>query len=344
MYKRQSVACDDVNFNILSIGVTPTPSPSQNCSGKSVSFSLSGYTTQPTPTPSNTPTVTITRTVDVAGSATYVILDETFSCTSAKVLIDCSTGNEVYICGSLSLSGTPATIGTVLLVDLDDNTRRCVIYDRDDSNISSNVSVNAVLGLYNDCAFCNVVPSPTPTTTQTPTPTTTITASATPIQTLTQTPTQTNTPTASITPSLSATFGTTPPVTPTSTQTPTQTNTPTPSITASNTPTQSMTPTPSVTPNYVYVYESCSPISVGSLLNTQIIQTEQVSFTNVDGIIFKDNSGNCWTYQGRFNSEYIAPKTVIPVTYQGNYFIEVSSIVYPTCQDCATVIQVISCI
>jgi len=76
---------------------------------------------------------------------------------------------------------------------------------------------------------------------------------------------------------------------------------------------------------------------VSSLSNTQIIQTERVSFTNVAGIIFKDNSGNCWTYQGRFESDYIAPQTVISVTYQGNYFIGVSSIVYQTCQDCITV-------
>jgi len=307
------VGCNDVNFDILSIGVTPTPSPSQNCSGRAVSFSLSGYTVQPTPTPSNTPTVTITRTVDVAGAATYVILDETFSCVSVKVLVDCSTGDEIYVTSSLILDGTPATIGTILLVDLDDGTRRCVTYVRDDSNISSNTIVDVVLELYNDCAFCNVVPTPTPTTTQTPTPTTTLTS--------TQTPT--TTPTPSITPSLSATIGTTPPVTPTPTRTQTPTNTQTPS----------MTPT---SPTFVYVYQSCSPVSVSSLLNTQIIQTEKVSFTDTAGVIFKDNSGYCWTYQGVFDSDYIAPSTVKSVTYQGNYFVGVSTQVYNTCTDCET--------
>ena len=317
-----TVPCDDVNFDLLTIGVTPTPTPSKNCSGKSVVFSLSGFTTQPTPTPSNTPTVTLTRTVNVANSISYVILDETFSCTSAKVLIDCSTGDEVYVCGTLALSGTPATIGTVLLVDLDDDTRRCVIYDRDDSNISSNVNVNEVIALYNECGFCNVVPTPTPTVTQSPTATNTSTP--------TQTPTNTATPT--LTPSPTATVGTTPPPTPTQTTT----------MTPTNSPTHTMTPTPSVTPNYVYVYESCSPISYGSPLNSQIIQNERVSFTNVEGTIFKDSIGNCWNYQGRFGADYIAPPTVNAVSYEGNYFSGGPTTVYPTCEDCQ-IIPVIAC-
>ena len=317
-----TVPCDDVNFDLLTIGVTPTPTPSKNCSGKSVVFSLSGFTTQPTPTPSNTPTVTLTRTVNVANSISYVILDETFSCTSAKVLIDCSNGDEVYVCGTLALSGTPATIGTVLLVDLDDDTRRCVIYDRDDSNISSNVNVNEVIALYNECGFCNVVPTPTPTVTQSPTATNTSTP--------TQTPTNTATPT--LTPSPTSTNGTTPPPTPTQTTT----------MTPTNSPTHTITPTPSVTPNYVYVYESCSPISYGSPLNTQVIQNERVSFTNVQGTIFKDSVGNCWNYQGRFDSDYIAPPTVNAVSYEGNYFSGGPTTVYPTCQDCQ-IIPVVAC-
>jgi hypothetical protein len=317
-----SVACDDVSFDLSSFGLTPTPTPSKNCSGKSVVFSLSGFTTPITPTPSNTPTVTLTRTVDVAGSVSYVILDETFSCTSAKVLIDCSSGDEVYVCGALALSGTPATIGTVLLVDLDDNTRRCVIYDRDDSNISSNVNVNEVIALYNECGFCNVVPTPTPTVTQSPT----VTNTSTP----TQTPTNTATPT--LTPSVSSTVGTTPP--------PTQTATTT--MTPTNSATHTMTPTPSVTPNYVYVYESCSPISYSSPLNTQVIQNERVSFTNVQGTIFKDSVGNCWNYQGRFDADYIAPPTVNAVSYEGNYFSGGPTTVYPTCEDCQ-IIPVIAC-
>ena len=295
-----SVACDDVNFDFSSFGLTPTPSTSQDCSGKSVIFSLSGFTTQPTPTPSNTPTVTITRTVDVAGSVSYEILDETFSCVSVKVLIDCSNGDEIYVNSGLVLNGTAAQIGITML-SIIDGVYKCVTYDRDDSNLSSNANVDAVIAFYNDCEYCSTIPTPTQTQTPTKTPT--------------------NTPTPSITPSTTATVGATPPPTPTQTQTGTSTQ----------------TPTPSVTPNYVYVYESCFPISVGSPLNTQIIQTEQVPFTDIAGIIFKDNSGNCWTYKGRFESDYIPPPTVIAITYQGNYFVGVSSTTYPTCEDCETV-------
>jgi hypothetical protein len=333
-----SVACDDVGFDLSSFGLTPTPTPSKNCSGKSVVFSLSGFTTQPTPTPSNTPTVTLTRTVDVAGSVGFVILDETFSCVSTKVLIDCNSGDELYVTDTLALSGTSASIGTVLLVDLDDDTRRCVIYDRDDSNISSNVNVNEVIALYNECGFCNVVPTPTPTVTQSPSTTSTNTPTQTPSNTSTATQTPTQTPTPTLTPSLSATIGTTPPVTPTPTKTPTQTNSPTQTMTPSNSPTHSMTPTPSATPNYVYVYESCFPLAIKTTYKTQIIQTQKVSFTNVEGTIFKDSSLNCWTYLGRFDSDYIAPPEVNPISYEGDYFTGVQSTTYPTCEDCKTVV------
>jgi hypothetical protein len=313
-----SVACDDVNFDYDTYGVTPTPTPSINCSGKAVIFSLSGYTPAVTPTPTNTATVTLTRTVDVAGSVNYVILDETFSCVSVKVLIDCYTGDEIYVDSGLVLNGTPATIGLTILAVID-GTYTCAIYERDDSNISSNAIVDEVLAFYNECSYCSVIPTPTPTITASPTPTNTPTPSVTSSQT----------PTPTVTPSQTPTIGTTPPPTPE----PTRTQTPT------NTPTYTMTPTPSATPNYVYVYETCSPISYGSSLKTQIIQNQRVSFTLAEGTIFKDNSGYCWTYLGPFETDYIAPPTVIAVTYQGNYFNEAPSNVYSTCEDCETVIR-----
>jgi hypothetical protein len=316
-----SVACDDVNFDLSAIGVTPTPTPSKNCSGKSVVFSLSGFTTPITPTPSNTPTVTLTRTVNVADSISFEILDETFSCVTTKVLIDCNSGDEIYVNSGLVLSGTSAQIGMIILTIIE-GTYRCVIYDRDDSNISSNADVDEVLAFYNECGYCNVVPTPTPTVTPSPTLTNTPTPSV----------TATNTATPTVTPSQTATNGTTPPPTPTATTT----------MTPTNSATHTMTPTPSVTPNYVYVYESCSPISFSSPLNTQIIQNEKVSFTNVEGTIFKDTLGNCWNYQGRFESDYIAPPTVNAVTYEGNYFSGGPTTVYPTCEDCQ-VVPVFTC-
>jgi len=312
-----SVACDDVNFDYDTYGVTPTPTPSINCSGKAVIFSLSGYTPAVTPTPTNTATVTLTRTVDVAGSVNYVILDETFSCVSVKVLIDCNTGDEIYVNSGLVLNGTPATIGTTILTIIE-GTYKCVIYERDDSNLSSNAIVDEVLAFYNECGYCNVIPTPTPTVTPSPTKTNTPTPSI----TASQTPTTTTTPTTT------PTIGTTPPVTPT----------PTTTVTPTNTTTQTMTPSPSVTPNYVYVYESCFPLTTYTTNKTQIIQTQKVSFTNAEGTIFKDLVGNCWTYQGRYASDYIAPPTVETLNYSGNYFSGVQDTTYPTCQDCQTIV------
>jgi hypothetical protein len=310
-----SVDCDDVNFTYDVMGVTPTPTPtSDSCNLVAVSFSMSGYTPATTPTVTLTPSVTLTRTVDIQGQVTFEMLDETFSCVSVKVLTDCQSGQEYYVTDNLSFSGIPAVIGTTLLVDLNGGFQ-CVTYTRDDTNFSSNSVVGEIVQLYSSCEYCSIIPTPTPTATPTPT----ITASS------TQTPTPSVTASPSVTPSQTATVGTTPPVTPTPTQTPTRTQTPTPSI----------TPSPSATPNYVYVYQSCSPI-FPNVLNTQVIQTQVVSFANQPGAIFKDFVGNCWTYIGRFDSTYIAPPSVITVTFEGNYFDGVLSLTYPDCTTCQT--------
>ena len=313
-----SVACDDVNFIFNAIGVTPTPTPtSDSCNSVAVSFSMSGYTPATTPTVTLTPSVTLTRTVDIQGQVTFEMLDETFSCVSVKVLTDCQSGQEYYVTDNLSFSGIPAVIGMTLLVDLNGGFQ-CVSYTRDDTNFSSNSSVGEVVQLYSSCEYCSIIPTPTPTVTTTPT----ITPSS------TQTPTPSVTASPSVTPSQTATVGTTPPVTPTPTQTPTKTQTPTPSI----------TPSPSATPNYVYVYQSCSPIKP-NVLNTQLIQTQVVSFANQPGAIFKDTQGYCWTYINRFDSTYIAPPSVITVTFEGNYFDGSSSQIYSDCTTCETPVK-----
>jgi hypothetical protein len=314
-----SVACDDVNFTFDIVGVTPTPTPtSDSCNLVAVSFSMSGYTPATTPTVTLTPSVTLTRTVNIREQVTFEMLDETFSCVSVKVLTDCQSGQEYYVTDNLSFSGIPAVIGMTLLVDLNGGFQ-CVTYTRDDTNFSSNSSVGEIVQLYSSCEYCSIIPTPTPTVTTTPT----ITPSS------SQTPTPSITASPSVTPSQTATIGSTPPVTPTPTQTPTRTQTPTPSI----------TPSPSATPNYVYVYQSCSPI-FPNVLNTQVIQTQVVSFANQPGAIFKDFVGNCWTYIGRFDSTYIAPPSVITVTFEGNYFDGVLSLTYPDCTTCQTPIIV----
>jgi hypothetical protein len=92
---------------------------------------------------------------------------------------------------------------------------------------------------------------------------------------------------------------------------------------------------PNVTPvdSYVYVYQSCNPISPNSL-QTQIVQTIQVGLTNEIGIVFKDNDGNCWEYLGEFLSTYIPPTNVVGVTYSGNYFDGIPSQLYSNCETC----------
>jgi len=309
-----SVPCEDVNFDYDFVGITPTPTPTIDCV-VGLSFSLSGYTPAVTPTITVTPSITLTRTVDVAGQATFGIFDETFSCVSVKVLQDCSTGMELYTTDSLIYDGIPVVTGITIFATIS-GVLSCATYLRDDTNFSSNSTIDEIFDIYADCEYCTIVPTPTPTITSTPTQTQTPTTSTTPSQT----------PTNTITPSPSATVGTTPPVTPSQTQT----------QTPSNSPTTSMTPTPSVTPNYVYVFQSCSPISPNSL-PTQVIQTQPIGFSAVVGSIFKDSINNCWTYNGRFDSTYIAPTTVISITYSGDFFASSPNTTYPSCQDCQTI-------
>lgn len=310
-----SVACDDVNFIIDSIGVTPTPTPSGNfCSGVGINFSLSGFTST-TPTVTLTPSVTLTRTVSIGGSVTFEMLDETFSCVSAKVLTDCGTGEEFYTTDTLSFLGTPILIGMTMFVQVN-GVNRCVIYSRDDQNLSSNSTLGSIVQIYSSCEYCSTIPTPTPTTTSTPTNTPTSTAGITPSVTKTQTPT----------PSQTATLGSTPPPTPTQTRTPTATNTPTPSITAS----------PSATPNFLYVYQSCNRIGGGRGTITQVIQTQPVSFPIAVNETFKDNDANCWYFVGQFNTSYIPSPKVTPINFGGNYFTGVPSQTYSDCETCAT--------
>jgi hypothetical protein len=301
-----------VDFTITSIGVTPTPTPSGNfCENVAISFSISGYTPD-VPTVTLTPSVTLTRTVSVGGTVTFEIMDETFSCVSVKVLTDCESGDEYYTTDSLSFVGTPVVIGMTMFVNVN-GIDRCVVYSRDDKNFSSNSTLGEIVQLYGSCEYCSTIPTPTPTITSTPTPTNTPTPTKTP----------TNTPTQTITPSPTQTIDSTPPPT----QTPTSTTTPT------NTATQTNTPTPSTTPNYVYVYQSCSPI-VPNSVPTQVIQTQKITFVNDVNTSFKDENDNCWYYVGRFETTYIAPQTVLSGTFNGNFFSTAPNTTYDNCTDC----------
>lgn len=329
-----SIACDDVAFDIETYGVTPTPTPTGNfCDNVAISFSISGYTPV-TPTVTLTPSVTLTRTVSLGGKVTFEMMDETFSCVSVKVLTDCQSGEEFYTTDSLSFMGTPVIIGMTMFVQVN-GVERCVIYTRDDSNFSSNSSLGDIVQIYASCEYCSTIPTPTPTITSTPTNTPTSTITSTPTSTPTSTATPSVTATQTLTPSPTSTIGSTPTQTPTQSRTPSPTTTPTPSVTKSPTPTPSITKSPTPTPNYVYVYQSCQPISP-NVLPTQLIQGVEQSNVN-EGQVFYDYSGNCWTYIGRFEQGYIAPPNVISITYSGNFFTLPTVDIFTDCTSCLNV-------
>jgi len=200
---------------------------------------------------------------------------------SVKVLNKCGTDIEYYTSDALVYNNTPVGTGMVMLAIVNEEII-CVKYLRDDSNLSSNSNVDAVLSIYgNDCTNCSDLPTPTPTTT----------------------PTQTGTPSVSITP----------------------------------TQTQTFTPTPSVTPNWRYVYSSCSSIAP-NVYPTYLIQTSQSPIQTIVGNQFKDNQGNCWTYEGRFEPNYIAPPLTVSQTFTGDYFAGQPPITFTACTDCQTIV------
>jgi hypothetical protein len=90
-------------------------------------------------------------------------------------------------------------------------------------------------------------------------------------------------------------------------------------MTMNATPTTTPNATPTPTPNWVYVYESCGPLGQ-QFINTQVIQTVRVSpISMIPNRTFQDNQGRCWKYIGQFSTSYIAPPTVLSITYTGNY-------------------------
>lgn len=109
-------------------------------------------------------------------------------------------------------------------------------------------------------------------------------------------------------------------ITPTPTTTPTMTNTPT----NTNTPTQTKTgtPTPTPTSNWVYVFQTCQPSGFNTQ-NSMIIQTLPHGLLLVGEVI--KYLGICWTYLGRFNTNYIPPTNVISSTFEGDYFSSVTT-------------------
>jgi hypothetical protein len=98
------------------------------------------------------------------------------------------------------------------------------------------------------------------------------------------------------------------------------------------TPTSTTTPTPSTTPDSRFVFRSCQPL-IGTKL-TEVIQTSNITFSINNNQTFKDSSGRCWIYLGRFDQNYISGPNIAPINYSGNYFVGASSTLYSDCTTC----------
>ena len=173
-----SINCDLLDLNVTSFPVSPTPTPSTPTCDTSLSFTITGYT-EPTASPTPSPTIQPTRTVDVGGQVTYRFIDNTFVCVGTKVLIDCTSGLELYTSDSLVYNGVPLVTGTYFLGSVAGQSF-CLQYLRDDDTFSSNISIDSVLNIYGNCTDCQVVLTPTPSVTPTNTPTPSITPTKTP--------------------------------------------------------------------------------------------------------------------------------------------------------------------
>jgi hypothetical protein len=173
-----SIDCDLLDLNVTSFPVSPTPTPSSPTCNTSLGFIISGYT-EPNVSPTPSPTIAPTRTVDVGGQVTYRFIDNTFVCVGTKVLLDCTSGLELYTSDSLVYNGVPLVTGTYFLGSVAGQSF-CLQYLRDDDTFSSNISIDSVLNIYGNCEDCQVVLTPTPSVTPTNTPTPSITPTKTP--------------------------------------------------------------------------------------------------------------------------------------------------------------------
>jgi len=155
------LSCDVVDFVVTGITTTPTPTPTpQYCSSIGIDFSLSSYTPSINSTPTLTPTMTPTNRVTFSGSATFEVIQNQFQCVSTKVLLDESTGIEYYTNDDLVFQGAPIVIGITLSVELN-GVDLCVTYVRNDSNVSSNSTINAIYGIYGSYSQCSTIPTQT---------------------------------------------------------------------------------------------------------------------------------------------------------------------------------------
>jgi hypothetical protein len=332
-----NVPCDDIGFDFTTIITTPTPTPTTECN-TSLSFSICSYT-ETTPTPSITPTLTLTKTCDVQGQVSFVMLNETFTCVSVKVLVDCVSGTEYYVNDSLIYNGIPILTGMTMSAFINGSSL-CLTYVRDDSNISSNSNITSISQIYSTCGNC--IPT-------CPCSTYSIQFNSNCGEVINWTDCNTGLSMSEGPSYFNQQFfenGST--INLCSCSVPTSVCPITVTLIGSGcnlpsaTPTPTQTPTPTVTPttvNSVYVYQTCGgqDISYGSQL--QVIQTIPSPVTNSVGSTFKDSFGICWSYLGQFGPNYIPTQGYQPITYSGDYFTTMLSIqptVYANCSTCIT--------
>jgi hypothetical protein len=163
---------------VTAFPITPTPTTPPNACIVGLDFAMSGYTPV-TPTPSPTVSLTPTKTVPVEGQITYTFFQEEFSCPTTKVLVDCNSNLEFYTTDDLEFSGTPINMGISFAAYIG-GSLFCLRYDRNDDNLSSNSTIDSIIGIYGNCETCNQIATPTPSNTPTITPSPTQTPTVTP--------------------------------------------------------------------------------------------------------------------------------------------------------------------
>ena len=178
-----SIPCDLVDMRVTGFPVSPTPTPSTNPCVVGLNFSMSVYTPTP-PTPTPTLSLTPTKTVPVEGQITYTFFNETFICPTTKVIVDCNSNIEFYTTDILEFDNTPINIGLSFAAYID-GALFCLRYDRNDDNLSSNTTIDSILGIYGTCESCNTIATPTPSNTPTITPSPTRTPTMTPTPSIT---------------------------------------------------------------------------------------------------------------------------------------------------------------
>jgi hypothetical protein len=311
--------CNVIDFNaifncdvpIVTATLSPTPTPTPSATpyvDPCLDLGLTAFTytsrsttlpvVSPSPTPSPQPQITISGTVD------FEICCSDFICPEIYKIKDCFTDVFYYTSQKLVDSeGAYVSTGQTF-ESFVNGVRRCFEYITREVG-SSNIFIDSITDIFNDCSECIVTPTPTNTPTVTPTPSVT----------------NTLTPTPSVTPS----FGST--TTPTNTATSTPTKTPT------------KTPTPSVSQvNKVYVYDLCTN---SNFVYDRVVQTIQVSGVSVNQTFRTGINQPCFRYIGEYpETQYISSPFLNELDYTGNFFGSINPFyIFENCTQCQTPTQ-----